>query len=204
MARNNVTMTQRIPNEDRLAQHNLPEPGEWLDRYGDSLYRFALARLYRPHDAEEAVQEALLAAFQGRKRFAGRSHPRTWLLGILKRTVQNRLRAAARRAREVNLDDLDAWFDARGKWRRPLGSWDNPANAAERSEFWAVLRRCLGKLPARVAAAFTLRTMDELDPSEVCRELSITHGNLWVLLHRARLSLVRCLQVNWFGTERGP
>ena len=67
--------------------------------------------------------------------------------------------------------------------------------------FCGVVRRCLAKLPARMAAAFTLRTLDEHAPDEVCRQLAVSPGNLWVLLHRARLRLVRCLQVHWFDAE---
>jgi RNA polymerase sigma-70 factor (ECF subfamily) len=196
-------MSQRPPAEDRPARQHLPDPQEWPERYGDALYRYALARLRRPHEAEEAVQETLLAALQARDRFEGRSRPATWLTGILKHKVLQRLRAAARAAPTLAPDDLDAWFDARGKWRRPPEQWDGPEGPAERSEFWDVVRRCLNKLPARMAAAFTLRTLDERPPPDVCRELAVSAANLWVLLHRARLRLVRCLQRNWFDGEEG-
>jgi RNA polymerase sigma-70 factor (ECF subfamily) len=33
----------------------------------------------------------------------------------------------------------------------------------------------------------------------VCQELGVSPGNLWVLLHRARLQLVRCLELHWFN-----
>jgi RNA polymerase sigma-70 factor (ECF subfamily) len=195
-------MARPLPAEDDPAGQHLPEPGEWLGRYGDALYRYALARLRRPHDAEEAVQDTLLAALKARGQFQGRSHPRTWLMGILKRKVIDRLRAAVRAAPEVDLDDLDGWFDARGHWRRSPRPWSDPAAAAESSEFWSVVRGCLAKLPARMAVAFTLRTLDDCRPTEVCRELAISPGNLWVLLHRARLRLVRCLEIHWFDAER--
>ena len=116
------------------------------------------------------------------------------------RKVLDLARAAARAA-QADPDDLGEWFNARGKWRRPPGRWPGPAEVAERSELWGVVRRCLGKLPARTAAAFTLRVLDEAAPDEVCRALAITPANLWVLLHRARLGLVRCLQSNWFDAE---
>ena len=193
-------MMQPLPPEGRPASRGLPDPGEWLTRYGDALYRYALARLRRPHDAEEAVQETLLAALRARRQFRGQSHPRTWLIGILKRKVLDLARAAARLA-PADPDDLGEWFNARGKWRRPPGRWPGPDEVAERSELWAVVRRCLGKLPARTAAAFTLRVLDEAAPDAVCRALAITPANLWVLLHRARLGLVRCLQSNWFDAE---
>ena len=193
-------MMQPLPPEGLPASRGLPDPGEWLSRYGDALYRYALARLRRPHEAEEAVQETLLAALRARRQFRGQSHPRTWLIGILKRKVLDLARAAARAA-PADPDDLGEWFNARGKWRRPPGRWPGPAEVAERSELWAVVRRCLGKLPARTAAAFTLRVLDEAAPDEVCRALAISPANLWVLLHRARLGLVRCLQTNWFDAE---
>jgi RNA polymerase sigma-70 factor (TIGR02943 family) len=191
-------MTHPFPAEDSPARPILAEPSEWLSQYGDALYRYALDRLRRPHEAEEAVQETLLAAIKARGQFQGGSHPRTWLMGILKRKVVDQLRNAARAAPDVDLNDLDAWFDARGKWRKSPRGWDDPAAAAERSEFWVVVRGCLGKLPARMAEAFTLRTLDEQAPTEVCRDLAIAPGNLWVLLHRARLQLVRCLELHWF------
>jgi RNA polymerase sigma-70 factor (ECF subfamily) len=71
--------------------------------------------------------------------------------------------------------------------------------AIERSEFWETLHRCLENLPTRNAAAFTLREMDELDTAEICKILDVSTTNLWVILHRARAHLRRCLEVNWFG-----
>ena len=195
-------MTQHIPAEDRATGSTLPEPDQWLAEYGDALYRYALDRLRRPHEAEEAVQETLLAALKARNQFRGQSHPRTWMTAILKRKILDRLRASARQGAEADPAELDACFDSGGHWRKSPRRWDNPAEAAERSEFWGVVRNCLSKLPARMAEAFTLRTLDDCGPDEVCRELAISSANLWVLLHRARLRLVRCLEIHWFDAEK--
>jgi RNA polymerase sigma-70 factor (TIGR02943 family) len=194
-------MPQRLPAEDRPAYPDLLEPCEWLKQYGDELYRYALSRLRRSHEAEDAVQETLLAAFKTRSQFEGRSHPRTWLMGILKSKIVDRQRAAARQAAEADPAELDAWFDTSGHWRKSPKNWGDPAAFAERAEFWRVLRDCLAKLPARMAEAFTLRTIDEQRTDEVCRDLAISPANLWVLMHRARLRLVRCLEMNWFHVE---
>jgi RNA polymerase sigma-70 factor (TIGR02943 family) len=197
-------MAQPFPAEDGPASENLPAPEEWLSRYGDSLYRYALDRLRRPHEAEETVQETLLAALKAQHEFTGRCQPRTWLLGILKHKVADRLRSAARAAPETDLDDLDAWFDKRGKWRKAPWRWDDPALSVERSELWGVVRRCLSKLPARMAEAFTLRALDDVAATDVCRQLAISPANLWVLLHRARLQMVRCLELRWFNVKEPP
>jgi RNA polymerase sigma-70 factor (ECF subfamily) len=176
----------------------LPEPSEWVERYGDALYRYALARLRRPEDAEEVVQETLLAALRTRGQFQGRAQPLTWLTGILKHKVVNCLRTAARSVPQTDVDDPDMFFTARGKWRRPPGRWNDPTAQAERADFWRTVRRCMEKLPPRMAEAFTLRTLDELTPQTVCADLDISPSNFWVLMHRARLRLVSCLQMNWF------
>jgi RNA polymerase sigma-70 factor (TIGR02943 family) len=198
------TMSEGFPAENCSTRPDLPDPAEWRGHYGDALDRYALARLRRPDDAEAAVQEALLAALRARGQFQGRSQPLTWLMAILKRKVVDRLRTAAREARGTDLNDLDAWFDARGKWRKSPRRWDDPAAAAERSEFWPVVRRCLARLPARMGAAFALRVLDEQAPAEVCHELGISPDNLWVLMHRARLQLVRCLELHWFDAKGKP
>lgn len=197
-------MRQRLSQEDQTDYPSLPEPAEWLNQYGDELFRYALSRLRRPHDAEDAVQETLLAAFKTQSQYEGRSHPRTWLIGILKSKIMDRLRSAARQAVETDPADLDAWFDESGHWRKAPKRWGDPASFAECAEFWQVVRDCLAKLPPRMAEAFTLRTIDEQARDEVCRELAITPTNLWVLLHRARLRLVRCLEINWFNVKRKP
>jgi RNA polymerase sigma-70 factor (ECF subfamily) len=185
-------------DQDDSVPRELPEPARWLEEYGDALYRYALSRLRRPHEAEEMVQETLLTALQNRSDFQGRSHPRSWLLGIMRHKILTRLRLAARTAPQADVDDLDTWFNARGKWRQAPARWGDPAALAERNDFWRVVRRCLARLPARMAEAFTLRTLDDLAPGDVCEELAISSANFWVLLHRARLSLVRCLDLHWF------
>jgi RNA polymerase sigma-70 factor (TIGR02943 family) len=192
-------MERQLLNNQETGPQSLPQPSEWLDRYGDALYGFAVARLKRTQDAEEAVQETLLAALKSRDKFQGRSEPRTWLIGILKHQIARQLQKAARAAKPADPDELDVFFTNKGKWRQPPGRWHEPTAMAERSEFWRVLSACLTKLPARMAAVFTLRTLDEQPPDEVCRELEISTGNFWVLMHRARLRLVRCLQINWFA-----
>ena len=63
----------------------------WVDEHGDYLYRFALGRVDGPEAAEDLVQDTLLAALKASASFAGRSSERTWLTGILKNKLVDRL-----------------------------------------------------------------------------------------------------------------
>ncbi|MDP1790991.1 MAG: sigma factor-like helix-turn-helix DNA-binding protein, partial [Methylibium sp.] len=62
-----------------------------------------------------------------------------------------------------------------------------------------VLDACIEKLPNQLGRVFLMREWMELETDEICKELSVTPTNLWVMLHRARLRLRECLQLNWFG-----
>jgi RNA polymerase sigma-70 factor (ECF subfamily) len=63
---------------------------------------------------------------------------------------------------------------------------------------------CLEKLPPNTARVFMMREVMGLDSDEICKELTITANNLWVILYRARMALRQCLEQNWFaGQARG-
>jgi RNA polymerase sigma-70 factor (ECF subfamily) len=194
---------------DRGDRH---DPEAWLDRHGDYLYGYALARLRNPAHAEDVVQETLLAALVGYEKFSGRSSERTWLVGILKHKIVDQLR---RSSRERVVDEVegeafehDEFFRAGGEWvehweprHAPVEWRATPEELFERSEFWKVFEQCLSPLPARTATAFTLREVDGFASDEVCEILMISASNLWVMLHRARLHLRNCVEINWFGRE---
>jgi RNA polymerase sigma-70 factor (ECF subfamily) len=48
---------------------------------------------------------------------------------------------------------------------------------------------------------FVLWHLDERPTGEVCQAAKVTPTNLWVMLHRARLRMWRCLSRNWYGVE---
>ncbi len=184
------------------------DPCGWIEQHGDYLYRFALAAVRQREAAEDLVQETLLAAWRGRAEFSGQSSERTWLTAILKRKAADWLRRRVRERIQAGTNETpdtfaDGLFDRRGEWKVAPGRWrrNDPAQPAEREEFWAVMYSCLGKLPARLHEAFTLRYFDETASEAICQELGLSPSNLWVMLHRARLRMWSCLSQNWFGEE---
>lgn len=190
-----------------------PDPGRWLDEHGDYLFRYAVFRLRDDNAAEDAVQETFLAALKAYDQFEGRGSERTWLIGILKHKIVDHFRRIGREA-PIG-EEADEGPEHREFFERPdewQGHWTNeraptdwhatPAELMERSDFWKVFSDCLSPLPQRTASAFTLREVDGLASEEICEMLSIKVNNLWVMLHRARLHLRNCLELNWFRRER--
>jgi len=72
----------------------------------------------------------------------------------------------------------------------------------EKKEFWEVFQKCQEKLPQTSSDAFTLKEVDKMSGKEICEILNITQANFWVLLHRARLQLRKCLEDNWFEPSK--
>jgi RNA polymerase sigma-70 factor (TIGR02943 family) len=182
----------------------------WVDDHGECLYRYALVRVRKPEVAEDLVQETFLAAVRGHDKFGGRSSERSWLVGILKNKIVDRFRKLGRETSFTDMeflsDELSEKFVSVGFWNHDLGphEWKpEPDAVMHRAEFWQVMRDCLSKLPEKIRAVFTMREMDGMPSKEVCAVLSISDSNLWVMLHRARMALRECLEMNWFDTPAG-
>jgi RNA polymerase sigma-70 factor (ECF subfamily) len=178
---------------------------DWLNEHGDYLYRFALARLRDPHQAEDAVQETMLAAIKGNS-FEGDSSVRTWLTGILKHKIIDLLRKQIREqplSDLIDLDDTDSsmddFFDKTGHWLDKPQTLDMPENALEQKQFLGILSDCIDKLPSKLATIFMMRDVHETNNENICKELEITPTNAWVMLYRARMSLRKCLEMNWIA-----
>ncbi len=169
------------------------------------LMRFARLQLRNDAWAEDAVSETLLAALAKPQAFEARSQLKTWLVGILKHKIVDALR---QRGREVVLDHgtaddsadpLDHMaFKADGHFAEKPADWGNPEQDLKSRQFMTILEACTDKLPAVQGRLFLMREWLELSSDEICKELALTPTNLYVQLHRARLRLRECLDLNWF------
>lgn len=189
----------------------LADPAVWVDKYGDYLFRYAMMRLRDRAASEDVVQETLLSALKARGSFEGRSTERTWLTSILKYKIIDLLRRQGREALPADdPEDIERFFERNDHWN---GHWNekhapnpwnaDPAELLESSEFRTVVAECVMKLPDRAAATFTLSQLDGLSCEEIGGLLGITTNNCWVMIHRARLRLRRCLEMNWFIANGG-
>jgi len=189
-----------------MADPRFPE----VEGHRPDLIRYALAQLRDAQLAEEAVQEALVAALESIASFGGKSTLRTWLTSILRfKVIDLQRRAVADRAHqpldeeaeggdEAFLDDL---FDATGHWREAPQSWSNPEASLEQRRFWEAFEGCLDRLPKMAGRVFFQREVIGEETETICKAEGITASNCWVILHRARLALRGCLEKSWFGKE---
>ena len=186
-------------------------PETWVAEYGDDLFRFALVRLRDRSGAEDLVQETFLAALKAPASFRGEATERNWLMGILKNKIADYFRKLARETslanveflQDVQAESLRKSVPDAGRWGHGVGpkEWVAMESSLERQEFWETLNDCSGKLPRNVAQVYAMREIDEVSAEKICAHLQISPANLWVMLHRARAALRRCLEIHWFGRE---
>ncbi len=170
------------------------------------LLRFARLQLRNDTWAEDAVSETVLAALAKPQTFDNRSQLKTWLVGILKHKVIDALRHHSREVSGLESTDEDdsdpleyLGFKADGHFSQAPAEWGNPEQQFSSRQFFEVLDACTNKLPANQGRLFLMREWLELSSEEICKELGLTPTNLYVQLHRARLRLRECLELNWFS-----
>jgi RNA polymerase sigma-70 factor (ECF subfamily) len=91
--------------------------------------------------------------------------------------------------------------EKKGSWieeRVPV-FWGNDAEKdIENDELKDALDNCINRLPEKYRMVFLLKTVQNYETAEICNELEISSSNLWVIIHRARVQLRRCIEENWF------
>ena len=165
-----------------------------VGRYHQQLLATASTMLSRA-DAEEAVQDAWIAAYKAMARFEGRSKLSTWLTRIVINEARMRLRRAGR---EINLDlddeardALAGRFSPNGHWQHPPSNWgsDAPDALLTSEELRECMKKTLAGLPDNQRLALELRDMQGQSFEEICNTLGASPSNVRVLLHRARTRL---------------
>lgn len=177
----------------------------WLEEHGDYLFSYALLGVKNTHVAEDLVQETLLAALIAKNSFSGQSSIRTWLIGIMKHKLVDYFRSHNREvimAELVDQDDediLESFFTTDGRWIEKPDTFPNPELAFQQNEFWNIFQQCLSGLKQKQVEVFLAREIHGMSNEDICKSFSLNLTNIWVLMHRARLSLSKCLKINWMN-----
>lgn len=150
--------------------------GELAGRYRTRTWAVCLQITGNPHDAEDALQDALTAAWQNIGKFRGTARFSTWL----HRIAANAALATVRRRRDIAVDEID------------LGAHtDSPV--AERVVDVDAVRRALADLPEDYRAAVVLREFAQLSYAEIAEHQAIPVQTVKSRINRARTRLLETL-----------
>ncbi|MDH4288908.1 MAG: sigma-70 family RNA polymerase sigma factor [Aquincola sp.] len=175
------------------------------------LMRQARMALADAAQAEDLVQDTLIAVLEQHGERRGDSTLATWATSILRHKVADWYRSPAR-TRQVALaatddsdplaHDIDALYDETGHYREQIPVWQQPDGQTERKQLKATLDGCLSCLPTQTRRVFMMREWLGFDTDEICQRLSISADNCRTILHRARMSLRECMQHRWPDDRR--
>lgn len=183
-----------------MTDNHKSQAAVWLEKHGDYLFSFAMLKVKDTHRAEDLVQETLLAAITAEKTFSNKSSIRTWLTGILKHKIIDHFRRQDKEMMISDLidqddtDNLDQFFDKNGRWLNRPTAFINPESAIQQTEFLETFIQCMTNLKPRQAEVFLAKEIHGMSNQEICKDLMLNPTNVWILMHRARLTLSNCLK----------
>jgi len=147
----------------------------------------ATARRFFPcaQDADDAVQEAFISAFQSIDHFEASSRLSTWLHRIVVNACLMKIRSR-RRQETTSPDDHLPQFASDGHHARSVPAWTCPVARFFETETREQVRRAIDEMPDAYREVLLLRDIEEFDTEETARLLNTTVSNVKTRLHRAR------------------
>ena len=152
------------------------------------LYRRAYRILGNAADAEDAVQDALLAAHMHLHQFRGQAKISTWLTTIVLNSARLQLRRRARHV-PVSLDESTGELQSVSVSERLADHRPNPEDECRESELSARLSQLHSQLSPTLRRTFLLRDVDGLSIRETARILGVPTGTVKAQSARARQRL---------------
>ena len=155
---------------------------ELVRTHGRRVYRSLMGILGSAEEAEDALQDVFLKAFQHLPNFEARSRFSTWLVRIAINTGVQRLRGRR---------DFDSLEEESEEFRpRSIQSWtDSPEDDYSREELRRLVEREVMKIPVKYRVALILRDLEELSTQEAAAALGLTVPGLKARVLRGRLML---------------
>ena len=157
-------------------------------RNNQRLYRTAWSILKDRSEAEEAVQDGYMKAFNAIKTFAGSSSLSTWLTRIVVNEALSRRSRAQRRSRLLNQESILVLEEYREKLM--AGSvTQSPEKVLMRRQIAKLLEKAIARLPDTFRPVFVLREIEGLSVEDTAEALQIPVETVKTRLFRARRRL---------------
>jgi RNA polymerase sigma-70 factor, ECF subfamily len=184
----------QIEDEPNLAvqpsERKTEELQDVVSRYFPLFYKRAYRYLGNSHDAEDAVQDALLSAYKHLDQFKGTAKMTTWLTSIVTNSALTLLRGRPRQPHsspdERLTRDQDICVSDRLVDLRP-----SPEDEYAMTESHGHLMQALGKLSPSSRKVIQLRVFDGLTTSETAHTLGVPESTVKSRVLRARSQLKR-------------
>jgi RNA polymerase sigma-70 factor, ECF subfamily len=176
-----------------IREQDLGKLEDAVSRSLPSLYRRAYRYVGDPHDAEDAVQDALLSAYKHLDQFQGTAKITTWLTTIVTNSALTQLRKKPRQS-IVSLDEQltesrNHCVSERLADRRP-----SPERECIRSEQHGYLMQLVTALSPALRNVIQLRVLDGLTTREAAHILGVSSGTVKAQVSRARSKLKQMMR----------
>lgn len=181
--------TSRIPDAEVVERvlHGEKQLYELLmRRHNQKLYRTIRCYLKREAEAEDAMQDTYLKAYEKLHQFRNDSLFSTWLIRIGINTALGKLRESRRSAPANALEDI---LDNNLILQLPEPSLMNPEKIAIQHELKHLLEKAIDRLPEKYRLIYVLREMEDMPVSEISKCLELSESNVKVRVHRAKAML---------------
>lgn len=161
-----------------------------VEAYQGPVYRLGLRMGLSPADAEEAAQNAFIAAWRGLPQFRGESKFSTWLYRLASNAAVDVLRREKKYEHQADVEEL-----------RQADEGPSPQEQLERQETRQTVRRCLAALPLEYRQVLVLRYLQQMRYQEIAEALGLPEGTVKSRINRAKAQLKELLadSGNLFG-----
>ena len=195
--RNHTTLSD-LELASRIAATDVAAVRLVTGRNNQRLYRTAWSILKDRSEAEEAVQDGYMKAFNAIKTFAGSSSLSTWLTRIVVNEALDRRRRAQKRSRMLNQESVLVLEEYREKLMAGSHS-HSPEKILMRRQIAKLLEAAIARLPDTFRPVFVLREIEGLSVEDTAEALQIPEKTVKTRLFRARRRLQKELDPELCG-----
>lgn len=179
---------------------------KWFHQYSDELYTWAMHKTSSRETSEDLVQETFLSATRGFNGFKNNSNPKTWLFAILNNKIIDHYRLKAKslqfdsnKTEYISQNITSSFFDEDLNWKLNEDAllWEEENNILDNTDFRLIMAHCIQDLPENWRLAVMSKYIMEKSTEQICQEIKVTQSNYWQIIHRAKLTLKKCIDQKW-------